>query len=287
MTGRLEAEEEQNPDGWTASIQVTVRDEAAAPIITGVQTPKDITVDYGTAFADLPLPERVTVSLSDGGTDTVAVVWSEEGYDAKTPGDYVLTGRLEAGEGQNPDGWIVNIRVTVGDRPADNPSLALAQKEAAEILAAYEGNNDTSAQDILSAVQNGLRNADISVEWDRPFALQKATADGDGRITGSLLLSLNGETATVTLDMAIPRLENGVDPDQSDPEAPSTSDDQPSGPAGSDGAADESATTPAGQPPRTGDTPFAAALSIALCAVGMLGLVAAAGLRSRTRSGRR
>lgn len=87
--------------------------------ICAVINPADITVDFGTAFTNLSLPETVDVYLADGSTQSVAVAWNEEDYIPST-GSCVITGSLLSEELPNPDKLTACITVTVNDpKPLD------------------------------------------------------------------------------------------------------------------------------------------------------------------------
>ncbi len=85
--------------------------------ITEVKALEDITVEYGTAFDKLDLPETVTVTLSDNTTAELKVTWSDAGYTADKAGVYTLTGTIETGdEYTNSQNLTASIKVTVKDK---------------------------------------------------------------------------------------------------------------------------------------------------------------------------
>jgi hypothetical protein len=67
--------------------------------IVAVESLTDITVDYGTAFGGITLPDSLGVTLDDTSTDTLAVTWNQGSYDGNTAGTYPIHGdlTLEAG----------------------------------------------------------------------------------------------------------------------------------------------------------------------------------------------
>ena len=85
-------------------------------VVVGVQAINDMTVDFGTSFAALPLPEKVEVILSDNSTTDVDVDWTgaEQNYDGDTADTYTLEGELELPEGIiNPDDLKAEVGVIV------------------------------------------------------------------------------------------------------------------------------------------------------------------------------
>ena len=85
--------------------------------ITGVKALDDMTVEYGTAFDKLNLPETVTVTLSDNTTADLKVIWSEAGYAADKAGVYTLTGTIDTGDKYtNSKNLTASIQITVKDK---------------------------------------------------------------------------------------------------------------------------------------------------------------------------
>ncbi len=83
-------------------------------IVTGVETPVALTVEIGTAFEELNLPETVSVTFDDTGTGNLQVVWTEGDFDGDVIGTYYLTGEIQLEEGmENPDGITATIAVEV------------------------------------------------------------------------------------------------------------------------------------------------------------------------------
>ncbi|MGM0650459.1 MAG: PCMD domain-containing protein, partial [Bacteroidota bacterium] len=87
--------------------------------IIAVETLADITVDYGTAFGDIPLPDSVEVTLDDSSTDSLGVNWLEGSYDGNTQGTYPIEGELILTSGiANPDNLMAEVNVIV-DEPME------------------------------------------------------------------------------------------------------------------------------------------------------------------------
>ena len=91
--------------------------------IVGVGTLDSVTVAKGTAFKDLKLPEKVTVTLEKVRLDVeLAVKWAEGNYNGDAAGTYTLEGTLQLTDGiQNPKGMKAEIKVIVEDSSTPDP----------------------------------------------------------------------------------------------------------------------------------------------------------------------
>lgn len=100
--------------------------------VLSVTNPAGISVEEGTAFKDLELPEKVTVTVTGNLNEEVAVTWAKGDYQT-TPGTYTLEGTLTMGENmENPDGVKASIQVTVTKKQYEIKSVAkLDKKEVA------------------------------------------------------------------------------------------------------------------------------------------------------------
>lgn len=100
--------------------------------VLSVTNPAGISVEEGTAFKDLELPEKVTVTVTGNLNEEAAVTWAKGDYQT-TPGTYTLEGTLIMGENmENPDGVKASIQVTVTKKQYEIKSVAkLDKKEVA------------------------------------------------------------------------------------------------------------------------------------------------------------
>lgn len=105
--------------------------------IVGVGTLDSVTVAKGTAFKDLKLPEKVTVTLEKVRLDVeLAVKWAEGNYNGDAAGTYTLEGTLQLTDGiQNPKDMKAEIKVIVEDSstPDPDPKPDQADKKALKI----------------------------------------------------------------------------------------------------------------------------------------------------------
>ena len=126
LEGELVLEEGQgNPDNLKAEITVTV--EPAALEVVSVVAITEMIVEFGTLFADLPLPEEVEVTLDDNSTMDVGVDWLEGVYDGDVAGTYTLEGDLVLPVGVvNPYDHTASVDVTVR---GENDNVYNVEKE--------------------------------------------------------------------------------------------------------------------------------------------------------------
>lgn len=89
--------------------------EPPAPTLESISlTPSSLSVDFGTAFDRLGLPEQATAKFSDGSSVTGTVAWDSASYHANQSGAQTVTGTLTL---PNGDTYPVSIQVTVGKEP--------------------------------------------------------------------------------------------------------------------------------------------------------------------------
>jgi|GEM_PF-1874781 len=89
-------------------------------IVTDVENPSPISVEVGTGFQDLDLPENVTVIFDDEGTEDLPVTWLEGEYDENTTGTYLIAGELHLTESmENPDNIQASMEVNVMPEPQE------------------------------------------------------------------------------------------------------------------------------------------------------------------------
>lgn len=102
----------------TASCDVSVE----ALKVGNVIQPEAITVEQGTAFDQLQLPENVEITYQNGVIGEAKVQWEEGKYQADVPGTYTLYGELVLEDGaDNPDGLTAEIQVTVKEASTETP----------------------------------------------------------------------------------------------------------------------------------------------------------------------
>ena len=131
--------------------------------VISVTNPEGITVEEGTAFATLGLPETVTVTVTGNLNADVAVTWGEGKYQT-TPGTYTLEGILTMGENMaNPDSLKASVQVTVTRKQLEIKSVAaLGDKEVAYGTAVSELNLPTEVEVTYTDETTGK----ASVTWN-------------------------------------------------------------------------------------------------------------------------
>ena len=131
--------------------------------VLSVTNPAGISVEEGTAFKDLELPEKVTVTVTGNLNEEVAVTWAKGDYQT-TPGIYTLEGTLTMGENmENPDGVKASIQVTVTKKQYEIKSVAkLDKKKVAYGTAVSELNLPTEVEVTYTDGTTGT----ASVTWN-------------------------------------------------------------------------------------------------------------------------
>lgn len=105
--------------------------------ITSVETLKNITVVQGTAFEDLKLPEKVSVTYGENETAQVDVTWNKGSYNAQECKTYVLEGVLQLPEGiANPNGLKAQIKVVVEEKevPIQKYTVSVEVKDSEKAM---------------------------------------------------------------------------------------------------------------------------------------------------------
>ena len=154
--------------------------------VLSVTNPEGISVEEGTAFKKLELPEKVTVTVTGNLDQEVEVTWAEGDYQT-TPGTYTLEGTLTMGKNmKNPDGVKASIKVTVTKKPYEIKSVAkLDKKEVAYGTAATDLGLPTEVEVSYTDGTKGI----ASVTWNTDnYDGNKA---GDYTLTGKLSFADN------------------------------------------------------------------------------------------------
>ena len=189
LTGTLRVEGAENPDNLTASIQVTVKEEVTALTIKSVEALAALTVDYGTAYADLQLPETVKVTLSNDTTADAAITWAEGDYDGETAGTYTLTGTLTVEGAENPDNLTASIQVTVKEEVVATPTIKSVEDLTALTVDYGTAYADLELPETVKVTLSDDTTADAAITW--------AEGDYDGNTAGTYTL-----TGTLRVDGA-------------------------------------------------------------------------------------
>ena len=154
--------------------------------VLSVTNPEGISVEEGTTFKELKLPNKVTVTVTGNLNEEVEVTWAEGNYQT-TPGTYTLEGTLTMGKNmKNPDGVKASIKVTVTKKPYEIKSVAkLDKKEVAYGTAATDLGLPTEVEVSYTDGTKGI----ASVTWNTDnYDGNKA---GDYTLTGKLSFADN------------------------------------------------------------------------------------------------
>lgn len=135
-----------NPSELRAVAAVTVKEKTeTVPKITGVTKIDLGTVVYGTAFKDLKLPGSATVTLDDGTTQNLRVVWDASTYDPDAAGRQTIYGALQFTEGTmiNPSNLkaeasvVVNKEISGQEKPAGDQAVATGDQASVWMYAVF------------------------------------------------------------------------------------------------------------------------------------------------------
>ena len=154
--------------------------------VLSVTNPEGISVEEGTAFKKLELPEKVTVTVTGNLDQEVEVTWAEGDYQT-TPGTYTLEGTLTMGKNmKNPDGVKASIKVTVTkkaeepkpEKDADYTAVNAAIEKANKIdRSKYTEESLKALDDAVAAVEKGLKESEQSKVDAMAAAIEKALGD--------------------------------------------------------------------------------------------------------------
>ena len=154
--------------------------------VLSVTNPEGISVEEGTAFKKLELPEKVTVTVTGNLNEEVKVTWAEGNYQT-TPGTYTLEGTLTMGKNmKNPDGVKASIKVTVTkkaeepkpEKDADYTAVNAAMEKANKIdRSKYTEESLKALDDAVAAVEKGLKESEQSKVDAMAAAIEKALGD--------------------------------------------------------------------------------------------------------------
>lgn len=95
---------------------------------------------------------------------------------------------------------------TLSDVPGED-ILNGAVSRAQAALDGFAAANDTTADDILAAVEEAIADSAVTCAWSEAFTLTPATEEAAGSITGQITLTAGADTAVVSVNLAIPPLE--------------------------------------------------------------------------------
>ena len=154
--------------------------------VLSVTNPEGISVEEGTAFKELELPNKVTVTVTGNLNKEVEVTWAKDNYQT-TPGTYTLEGTLTMGENmKNPDDVKASIKVTVKkkaeepkpEKDADYTAVNAAMEKANKIdRSKYTEESLKALDDAISAVEKGLKESKQDKVDAMAEAINKAYAE--------------------------------------------------------------------------------------------------------------
>ncbi|AOM81737.1 Ig-like domain-containing protein [Salisediminibacterium beveridgei] len=210
-----------NPEGLSAMQPVFV----LPPYLTDVEELDPIEVPYGTEEEDLPVPDEVEVTLSDGSTTHLPVTWegSDPDYDGQTPGEYDFTGTfaipeewedtLDEGDVRlaqvqsdvdivdvaiNPEGLTASVTVHV----LDPLPVAVEEFDAIEVPHGTEEEDLELPEEAMITYEDDSEQA-YAVEWVSSDPDYDGDSEGTYTFTGMLQDRETDEFSEVTIDVIV------------------------------------------------------------------------------------
>ena len=149
--------------------------------VVSVVNPEAQTVEYGTAFEALHLPETVEAALSNESTATASVTWDSNAYDPETVGTQRITGVLQFTDEAitNPENVKAETSVTVRPK-SEQTAHVLNLQYGVNAELAVEGNTKVIIE------RDGLYGAKVMAGETLHFTFKPV----DGRFSSA---ELNGE----------------------------------------------------------------------------------------------
>ncbi|WP_160497906.1 beta-N-acetylglucosaminidase domain-containing protein [Paenibacillus dendrobii] len=131
---RLEWVKNTRPAIAEIFFSATTEPEIVHPSIFSVPLIQDVTVNNGTPWEMVGLPEQVTVTLNNQNTALLPVNWTASHYDPLTQGEYTATGELVLPSNIiNPAQIVLTAKVTVKAAMGETKEGNLALKQPVEV----------------------------------------------------------------------------------------------------------------------------------------------------------
>ncbi len=183
--------------------------------IVSVEDLDPISVEFGTPFDEIPLPETVEVTLDNEETRMLVVTWNEGDYDGEAAGTYTLEGVLSLPEGvANPDGLKAEIDVTVEEEVVV-PLVVVAVEDLGPMTVPFgTAFEDLDLPETVEVTLDDDSVEDVDVEW--------AEGDYDGNTAGTYTLygTLDLPEGIENPDNLMAEIDVTVEEEEVEPEAP-------------------------------------------------------------------
>lgn len=186
----------------------TERDSGWTELSAGDMTFTDGAQGYPFQFAKAPGVAGISATnLNDGSNSPVSFGGAEARY-------VRITAAPAAGVGSWGDVYfgLSEVRFTEAVT-GDFSGVGYAAEVAESAIAMLDISNDITAEIIMGAVSSALSRVGATAAWGDAFALVPAGETTDGKVSGTLIITRDGNTQTVTLDITIPRLGEDEEPE--------------------------------------------------------------------------
>ena len=160
-----------NPVGLKANINIQLR--ASSPTDIGELYAEQIggstiVVQYGTQLKDIPIPESVPVTLSDGSITYVRVSWDTSSYNPMRPGIYDAIGSIIESGYENTDlKSVLKIQVLPNskDIKGDKTVISISAIPSISIQAGKNLSANKLPAEVEVTLENGTK-IKLPVKWD-------------------------------------------------------------------------------------------------------------------------
>jgi len=107
--------------------------------VTSVTAINATNVVYGTVVANVGLPAKVTLNLSNNTAKDVDVTWTSAAYDGTKTASYIFTGAYSLPEGVTGTMPVATVTVVVGANPAEAADFAYNVTDGEAQITGYNG----------------------------------------------------------------------------------------------------------------------------------------------------
>lgn len=166
-------------------------------------------VDYGTTFENVGLPNTVTVTLDDNTTVDLPVTWNSNAYSGTESGQQNIAGTITLNDDlTNTNNISANAVVTVGAKPKKNIKSAQSVTKSVDYGTTF---NNIGLPNAVTVTLNDDSTATLPVTWNSSSYV--GTESGIQYITGTLTLNddltnTNNVTAVAAVEVATQPVAN-------------------------------------------------------------------------------
>ena len=196
---------ESNSLGWRVALCSSETDPIQEEPKKNIKYIQSITksVDYGTTFENIGLPNAIVATLDDDTTVDLPVTWNSNAYTSTEPGQQNIAGTVTLNDDlTNTNNISVNAVVTVGARPKKNIKSAQSVTKSVDYGTTF---NNIGLPNAVTVTLDDDSTATLPVIWNSSSYV--GTESGIQYITGTLTLNddltnTNNVTAVAAVEVA-------------------------------------------------------------------------------------